>query len=85
MAAKIQPVIDEKCSRIKRAVIYARVSSDDRSKEDRNLESQLKMGREYAAKHGYKIVMELPEDDRGASGAAFDLPQLVARLQSFST
>ena len=61
---------------IKRAVLYARVSSDDRGKEGRNLKGQLDMGREYAIAHDYRIVAELSEDDRGASGASFDLPQL---------
>jgi len=60
----------------KRAVLYARVSSDDRGKEGRNLKGQLDMGREYATAHDHRIVAELSEDDRGASGASFDLPQL---------
>lgn len=60
----------------KRAVIYARVSGDDRGKDGRNLAGQIAMGREYAAKHGYSIIAELPEDDRGASGAEIDLPKL---------
>jgi len=41
-----------------RAVLYARVSSDDRSKEGRNLKSQLDMGREYAQGRGYTIITE---------------------------
>ena len=60
----------------KRAVLYARVSGDDRNNEDRNLKGQLDMGREHATKRGWLIVAELAEDDRGASGAAFELPQL---------
>jgi len=65
----------------KRAVIYARVSKDDRKNDGRNLESQLEMGREYALKQGYQIVAEVPEDDRGASGAVFDLPGLSRILE----
>jgi site-specific DNA recombinase len=61
---------------MKRAVLYARVSSDDRVKDGRNLAGQLEMGREYAQERGYRIVAELAEDDRGASGAEIDLPQL---------
>jgi site-specific DNA recombinase len=64
----------------KRAVIYARVSGDDRKKEKRNLAGQLEMGRKYAQERGYTIVAELPEDDRGASGAEIDLPQLSKAL-----
>lgn len=61
---------------VERAVLYARVSSDDRSKDGRNLASQLEMGREYAVTKGYVVIDELAEDDRGASGAEIDLPQL---------
>jgi site-specific DNA recombinase len=69
----------------KRAVIYARVSSDDvrEGKEGRNLAEQIKMGREYAEGKGYSIVAELAEDDRGASGARLDLPQ-VERFQEMA-
>jgi site-specific DNA recombinase len=65
----------------KRAVLYARVSYDDRDTDGRNLQSQLDMGRERCAEKGYRIVAELPEDDRGASGADFDLPQLNKALE----
>jgi len=61
---------------MKRAVLYARVSGDDRGKEGRNLAGQLATGRKYAQEHGYVIVEELSEDDRGASGAEIDLPEL---------
>lgn len=64
----------------KRAILYARVSSDDTGKDGRNLKSQLDMCREYAQAHGYTIIAELHEDDRGASGASFELPQLSAIL-----
>lgn len=60
----------------KRAVLYARVSGDDTWKDGRNLAGQLDMCREYALKKGWQIVEELAEDDRGASGASLDLPQL---------
>ncbi len=62
----------------KRAVLYARVSGDDRGKDGRNLAGQLEMGRAYAARKGYTVIAELAEDDRGASGAEIDLPQLNA-------
>jgi len=65
----------------KRAVLYARVSGDDTRKEGRNLASQLEMGREYAQQKGYEIVAELAEDERGASGASFDLEQLDRALE----
>lgn len=65
----------------KRAVLYARVSGDDRGKDGRNLAGQIDMCREYAKSHGYLIVAELVEDDRGASGASFDLPELNRALE----
>ncbi len=61
---------------LERAVLYARVSGDDTRKEGRNLAGQLEMGRSYAHEKGYNIVAELSEDDKGASGADIDLPQL---------
>lgn len=60
----------------RRVVTYARVSGDDRGKEGRNLSGQLEMCREYVVQQGWTLVAELAEDDRGASGAAFELPQL---------
>jgi site-specific DNA recombinase len=56
-----------------RAVLYARVSKDDRDNDARNLDGQVAMCREYATKKGYAIVDEIAEDERGASGASFDL------------
>jgi site-specific DNA recombinase len=65
----------------KRAVLYARVSKDDTKRDGRNLRSQIEMGREYCQERGYTIVAELAEDDRGASGADFDLPKLNEALE----
>jgi len=72
----------------KRAILYARVSGDDRGKDGRNLAGQLDMCRDYAQEKGYRPVEELAEDDRGASGAAFELEQLnrirdMAQAQEF--
>ena len=64
-----------------RAVVYARVSGDDRGKDGRNLAGQLAMGREYVTRNGYTLVAELAEDDRGASGASFELEKLKSILQ----
>ena len=65
----------------KRAVTYARVSGDDRGKDGRNLAGQTEMCRDYAAGRGYTVIAELQEDDRGASGADWDLPQLNRALE----
>jgi len=65
----------------KRAVLYARCSGDDRrSTGGANVADQLRLCRNYAVEHGYHVVAELSEDDRGASGAAFDLPELTRAL-----
>ena len=61
--------------------MYARVSSDDRSKDGRNLAGQLDMCREYALGKGYEIAAELAEDDRGASGVDLDLDKLNQALK----
>lgn len=60
----------------KRAVLYARVSGDDRQNSTSSIEGQLELCREYASNLGYEIVAELAEDARGASGASWDLPKL---------
>lgn len=66
----------------KRAVTYARVSGNDRSKTGgENLAEQTRLCREYAARQGYQVVVDLIENDRGASGATFDLPQLSEALR----
>lgn len=64
-----------------RAVLYARVSGDDRGKDGRNLKGQLDMCREYAQSKGYTVIAELAEDDKGASGASWDLEQLNQALE----
>ncbi len=66
---------------IKRAVTYARVSGDDRGKDGRNLAGQLEMCREYVLEKDYALVAEMAEDDRGASGASFELEKLGQILE----
>ena len=39
------------------------------------------MTREYAQRHGYILVTEIAEDDRGASGASFELEGLKRILE----
>lgn len=60
----------------KRAILYARVSGADLANEGRNLRGQLEMCRKYALAHGWTVIAELAEDDRGASATRLDLPQL---------
>lgn len=65
-----------------RAVLYARVSGNDYAKTGgENLQDQIRLCREHAIKRDYNVVSELAEDDHGASGATFDLPQLSKALE----
>lgn len=57
-----------------RAVLYARVSGDDRDDELSKLDDQLAECRKYAEKKQYKVLHEFQED-KFSSGADFDLPQ----------
>lgn len=66
---------------IKRAVTYARVSGDDRGKDGRNLAGQLEICRAYVLEKDYALVAEMAEDDRGASGASFELEKLGKILE----
>jgi len=71
-----------------RAVVYARVSKDDRNNATSSIEGQFQLGRELANERGFEIIAELHEDERGASGAIFDLPVLnrvreMARRREF--
>ncbi len=68
----------------KRAVTYARVSSDDRNKGGLNLSGQLELCRAYALKKGYTVVAELAEDERGVSGALLESPALTQALEMAS-
>ena len=65
----------------KRAVLYARVSGDDRQNSSSSLVGQLEMCRKYADEKGFTVVAQLAEDSRGASGAVYDLPQLNEALK----
>ncbi len=65
----------------KRAVTYARVSSDDRNKGELNLSGQLELCRAFAVSQGYSIIAELAEDARGVSGALLESPALGQALE----
>lgn len=68
----------------KRAVTYARVSSDDRNEGGLNLAGQLELCRTFALNKGYTIIAELAEDERGASGALLESPALKQALEMAS-
>ncbi|MCL4296113.1 MAG: recombinase family protein [Anaerolineae bacterium] len=64
-----------------RAVTYARVSSDDRQNDRRNIIlGQQELCREYIHRKNYLLIEEVAEDDRGASGKDRGLEGLLKVL-----
>src|SRR5919202_1509774 len=58
----------------KRAILYARVSTDEQARTGYSLAQQLEALREYAAQEGYEVLEEI--QDPGQSGASLDRPGL---------
>src|SRR5581483_163243 len=58
---------------MKRAILYARVSTDEQAEKGYSLQTQIDAMREYAAQNGMTIVRELCDD---YSGAKLDRPAL---------
>jgi DNA invertase Pin-like site-specific DNA recombinase len=58
----------------KRAILYARVSTDEQARSGYSLSQQLEALREYASREGYDIAKEI--EDRGHSGATLARPGL---------
>jgi site-specific DNA recombinase len=56
----------------KRAILYARVSTDEQARSGYSLAQQLEALREYAAHEGYEILEEVV--DPGQSGASLERP-----------
>jgi site-specific DNA recombinase len=56
----------------KRAVLYARVSTQEQAAKGYSLAQQLEALRSYAAREGYEIIEEV--EDRGQSGASLERP-----------
>src|SRR5215208_5751253 len=67
----------------KRAILYARVSTDEQARSGYSLAQQIEALREYAIREGYEILEEVA--DPGQSGASLERPgmdqvrDLVAR------
>lgn len=73
-------------NKIKKALIYCRVSSDRQVKEGNGLGSQEKRCRDYAKTKSYLVVRSFP--DEGISGGLFDRPamkNLIAYLDVHPT
>jgi site-specific DNA recombinase len=56
----------------KRAVLYARVSTDEQARSGYSLAQQLEALREYVAREGYEVLEEV--QDPGQSGASLERP-----------
>src|SRR5215213_3756282 len=56
----------------KRAVLYARVSTDEQARSGYSLAQQIDALREYAAREGYEVLEEVA--DPGQSGASLERP-----------
>jgi len=56
----------------KRAILYARVSTDEQAKSGYSLAQQLEALRECAAREGYEVLHEV--QDPGQSGASLERP-----------
>jgi site-specific DNA recombinase len=55
-----------------RAILYARVSTDEQARSGYSLAQQLEALREYASKEGYEVLEEV--SDPGQSGASLERP-----------
>jgi site-specific DNA recombinase len=56
----------------KRAILYARVSTEEQARSGFSLAQQLEALREYAAREGYEVIEEV--EDPGHSGASLERP-----------
>jgi site-specific DNA recombinase len=56
----------------KRAILYARVSTDEQTRRGYSLAQQLDALRDYAAREGYEVLEEV--QDPGQSGASLERP-----------
>src|SRR5215212_7351851 len=56
----------------KRAILYARVSTDEQARSGYSLAQQIEAPREYAAREGYEVLEEV--QDPGQSGASLKRP-----------
>jgi site-specific DNA recombinase len=56
----------------KRAILYARVSTDEQARSGFSLAQQLEALREHASREGYEVLEEIA--DPGQSGASLERP-----------
>ena len=56
----------------KKAILYARVSTDEQARSGYSLAQQIEALREYATREGYEVIEKV--EDRGQSGASLERP-----------
>jgi site-specific DNA recombinase len=56
----------------RKAILYARVSTDEQARSGYSLAQQIEALREYAAREGYEVLEEV--EDSGQSGASLERP-----------
>ena len=71
-----------------RAILYARVSNDDRKNATSSIDGQLSDGRKYASEQDYNVVAEFFEEPNKQTSGADWLPGIeeilkLARQQTF--
>ena len=66
---------------MKRAIIYARVSTDDQAEKGYSLPTQLEAMRKYATDNGMNVVCELQEDFSGAELERPKLDELRSKIE----
>jgi site-specific DNA recombinase len=54
----------------KKAILYARVSTDEQARSGYSLAQQLEALREYAAREGYEVIEEVSDPGQRGVGAA---------------
>ena len=63
----------------KRAILYARVSTDEQARSGYSLAQQIEALRDYAAREGYEVLKE--KVDPGQSGASLERPGMDRRVR----
>ena len=69
----------------RRAILYARVAVGGEGVGRHGLDGQLEACRQHAEGHGWEVVAELAEDERGVSGRSLDRPKLRCILAMVQT
>ncbi len=69
----------------KRAIVYARVSTDDQAEKGFSLSAQVEAGRKYADAHGMTVASELIDDGVSGAMAFSERPAAAAAQALFRT